>query len=222
MFINNLISGIVTLVIAFLIYGVLGFRLRRSAASALLVIFVWGFVSILLNVMSVYLSNLAGLFPMGNSIRRVVFYSIIVAGFVRELGKFLVIRLVTSRRTDFNNPADGIVFAMMASLGFTLAAIIWNITFMQETNNDVYRSLLTLPSNIITAIILGFFMGLGKLRRNSFIDSTTGLFAAATFHAVFEFCFIISDPSLIMVVFAGSILIVGVLIHKAIGMSRLS
>lgn len=103
----------------------------------------------------------------------------------------------------------------MASLGFTLAAIMWNITFMNETSMDIYRSLLVLPANIITAIILGFFMGLGKLRRNSFIDSTTGLFAATIFQAVFEFCFIIADPTLLIVLFAGSILIAVVLVNRA-------
>lgn len=219
MLVNYLISSVVTLVIAILIYSFMGFRLKKGSAPVLLLLFIWGFVSILLNVLSVYLTNLAGLFPLNNSINRVVFYSLITAGFFREFGKFISIRMVTRYRTDFNTPADGIVFAMMASLGFTLAAMIWNIAFLVEPSDELYRSLLTLPANIITAIILGFFMGLGRLRRNAFIDSTTGLFAATAFHAVFEFSFITADPTFIMVVFAGSILIVGVLISKAIGLS---
>ncbi|HPK05155.1 MAG TPA: PrsW family glutamic-type intramembrane protease [Bacteroidales bacterium] len=211
----NLISAIITLLIAVLIYIIVGLRQRRSFTPALPILFIWGFISILLNVLSVYLANLSGLFPLGNSIHRVIFYSIVIAGFVREFGKFITIRLISKQRRDFHNPADGIIFALMASLGFTLAAIMWNITFMNETSMDIYRSLLVLPANIITAIILGFFMGLGKLRRNSFIDSTTGLFAATIFQAVFEFCFIIADPTLLIVLFAGSILIAVVLVNRA-------
>lgn len=219
MIVNYLISSAATLAIAILIYGFMGFRLKKGSAPALLLVFIWGFVSILLNVLSVYLTNLAGLFPLDNSIKRVAFYSLITAGFFREFGKFISIRIITRHRDDFNTPADGIVFSMMASLGFTLAAMIWNIAFMLEPSNELYRSLLTLPANIITAIILGFFIGLGRLRRNAFIDSTTGLFAATAFHAVFEFSFITADPTFILIVFAGSILIVGVLINKAIGLS---
>ncbi|MGB4204500.1 MAG: PrsW family glutamic-type intramembrane protease [Bacteroidales bacterium] len=220
MFVTNLISAIITLLIAFLIYFSVGLRQRRSFAPALPILFIWGFVSILLNVLSVYLANLSGLFPLGNSIHRVIFYSIVIAGFVREFGKFLTIRIISKQRRDFHNPADGIIFALMASLGFTLAAIIWNITFMNETTMDIYRSLLTLPANIITAIILGFFMGLGKMRRNAFIDSTTGLFAATIFQAVFEFCFIIADPTLLMVLFAGSIVIAVVLVNRAKALNK--
>lgn len=219
MYTNYLISTIITLLIAALIYILLGLRLRKSAASALLLVFVLGFVSIALNVLSVYLTNVFGLFPLGGNIKRVAFYSLVTAGFVREFGKFLVVRIAAMPRSDFNNPADGIVFAVMASLGFTLAALLWNIIFFQEAPNEMYRSILTLPANIITAIILGFFMGLGELRKNRFIDSMTGLIAATLFHAVFEFSMLTSDLNLILVVFSGSIVIVAVLINKAIGLS---
>jgi protease PrsW len=219
MYTNYLISTIVTVIIAFVIYLFLGVRHKKSAASALLVVFILGFISIALNVLSVYLTNYAGLFPLGGNIRRVAFYALVTAGFARELGKFLVVRIFAMSRSDFNNPADGIVFAVMASLGFTVAALLWNIIFFQEGSNEIYRSLLTLPANIITAIILGFFMGLGQMRNNKFIDSMTGLIAATLFHAVFEFSMLTSDVSLITVVFAGSILIVAVLINKAINLS---
>lgn len=219
MFNNYLISTIITLLIAALIYFYLGLRLRKSASSALLIVFVLGLVSIALNVLSVYLTNIMGFFPLGGNIRRVAFYSLVTAGFIREFGKFLVVRLAAMPRSDFNNPADGIVFAVMASLGFTLAALVWNMVFLQEGSGELYRSILTLPANILTAIILGFFMGLGELRKNRFIDSMTGLIAAALFHAVFEFSMLTSDLNLILVVFAGSFVIVAILINKAIGMS---
>lgn len=219
MYTYYLISTVVTLLIAVLIYVYMGLRIRKGSSTLLITIFILGFLSILLNVLSVYLTNLAGFFPLGGNIRRVAFYSLVTAGFVREFGKLLVIRIVAVSRGDLHTPADGIVYAIMASLGFTFAALLWNIIFFQEGSNELYRSLLTLPANIITAVILGFFVGLGHLRNNVFIDSMTGLLAATLFHAVFEFSMIIADPGLLLVIFGGSIVIVAVLINKAIGLS---
>lgn len=219
MYAYYLISTIVTLLIAVLIFVYMGLRIKRWPSRLLITVFVLGFLSILLNVISVYFTNLAGMFPLGNNIKRVAFYSLITAGFVRELGKLIVIRMAAASRGNFNSPADGIVYAIMASLGFTFAALLWNIIFYQDGANELYRSILTLPANIITAIILGFFVGLGQLRNNTFIDSMTGLVAASLFHAVFEFSMIISDASLLLIIFGGSIVIVAVLINKAITLS---
>ncbi|MBE0664020.1 MAG: PrsW family intramembrane metalloprotease [Bacteroidales bacterium] len=219
MYTNYLISAAVTLLIAILMYIYLGLRFRKGSSSALLLVFFLGIISIALNVFSVYLTNEAGFFPLGGNIKRVAFYALVTAGFVREFGKFLAIRIASFSRKDLNNPADGIVYSVMASLGFTLAALIWNIIFFQEDSQELYRSFLTLPANIITAIILGFFLGLGEQRKNRFIDSMTGLIAATLFHAVFEFSMLTSDVSLILVVFTGSIVIVGILISKAISLS---
>lgn len=219
MYTNYLISAAVTLLIAILMYIYLGLRFRKGSSTALLLVFFLGIFSITLNILSVYLTNVAGFFPLGGNIKRVAFYALVTAGFVREFGKFLVIRIASFSREDLNNPADGIVYALMASLGFTLAALVWNIIFFQEDSQELYRSFLTLPANIFTAIILGFFLGLGEQRKNRFIDSMTGLIAATLFHAVFEFSMLTSDVSLIMVVFAGSFVIVAVLINKAISLS---
>lgn len=219
MYTNYLISAAVTLLIAILMYIYLGLRFRKGSSTALLLVFFLGIFSITLNILSVYLTNVAGFFPLGGNIKRVAFYALVTAGFVREFGKLLVIRIASYSGKDLNNPADGIVYAVMASLGFTLAALVWNIIFFQEDSQELYRSFLTLPANIITAIILGFFLGLGEQRKNRFIDSMTGLIAATLFHAVFEFSMLTSDVSLIMVVFAGSFVIVAVLINKAISLS---
>jgi len=214
-----LISTVVTLLIAVLIFVYMGLRIKIGSSRLLIAVFLLGFLSILLNVLSVYLTNLAGLFPLENNIRRVAFYSLITAGFVRELGKLAAIRIAAASRSILRSPADGIVYSIMASLGFTFAALLWNLIFYQEGADEIYRSLLTLPANIITAIILGFFVGLGQLRSNSFIDSMTGLLAASLFHAVFEFSMLISDANLLLVIFGGSIVIVAVLINKAIALS---
>lgn len=219
MYTNYLISAAVTLLIAILMYVYLGLRFRKGSSTALLLVFFLGMASIALNVFSVYLTNAAGLFPLGGNIKRVAFYALVSAGFVREFGKLLAVRVASFSRKDLNNPADGIVYSVMASLGFTLAALIWNIIFFQEDSQELYRSFLTLPANIITAIILGFFLGLGEQRKNRFIDSMTGLIAATLFHAVFEFSMLTSDVSLILVVFTGSIVIVAILISKAISLS---
>jgi protease PrsW len=219
MFDNYLISIAVTLLIAALIYIYLGLRFKKGSSTALLLVFIFGFLSIGINVLFFYITDFTGLFPLGNSIKRVAFYALVTAGFAREFGKFLVVRIVVMNRNDFSNPADGIVYTVMAALGFSFAALLWNIVFPLEGSSEFYRSILTLPANLLTAIILGFFLGLGQLRKNIFIDSMTGIIAATLFHAVFEFSLLTNDVSLITVAFAGSVVIVAILINKAIGLS---
>ena len=45
---------------------------------------------------------------------------------------------------------------------------------------------------------MGFFTGMGALRKNSFIDCSTGLFVATFFHGLYYFGFITSDIRLLI------------------------
>ena len=53
-------------------------------------------------------------------------------------------------------------------------------------------------ANIIFAIAMGFFVGMSKLRKNAFIDSSTGIFVATFFHGLFYFGFVTSDIRLLI------------------------
>jgi hypothetical protein len=63
------------------------------------------------------------------------------------------------------------------------------------------------PASIIFGVIMGFFIGLGKLRHMRFIDSMTGLAAAVFFHGLYDFCLLTHDLKLMWAFFIGSAII---------------
>jgi hypothetical protein len=73
---------------------------------------------------------------------------------------------------------------------------------------------------MIFATISGFFIGLGKLRKNRFIDSMTGLGAASFFHGFFYFANLTSDRTILLLFGIGVFFIAALLGVKSINMKR--
>jgi Na+-driven multidrug efflux pump len=63
------------------------------------------------------------------------------------------------------------------------------------------------PANAIFGVMMGFFIGLGKLRKIRFIDAMTGLGAAIFFHALYDFCLLTKDYKMLWAFFIGATII---------------
>ena len=137
------------------------------------------------------------------NLRRVAFYSLIIMAFSAELGKFLVLRFFVLPKEMCKGPTDAIIYSVIISLGYICT---WNILYLFDVIDlqfDLLYAFIIIPANIIFAVIMGFFIGLGKVRKNRFIDSMTGLFGAIFFHAIFVFCYLTSDYLLLILVSIG-------------------
>ncbi|MFA5476343.1 MAG: hypothetical protein WC271_06540, partial [Bacteroidales bacterium] len=62
-------------------------------------------------------------------------------------------------------------------------------------------------ANLLTGVILGFFVGMGKFRSGGSFDSLTGLLAAIFFNGFFSFCLFSQDYLLLAMVAAGTLII---------------
>ncbi|MFO7613188.1 MAG: PrsW family glutamic-type intramembrane protease [Bacteroidales bacterium] len=201
------VSFFIPPLIAFFIYIYLRYRFRQWAFSLLIKAFFWGAFSIVL-VLSVQI--LASYFDLDrlSNLRRILFYSLVVSAFFAELGKFFFLKVFIYPREEFKTPVDGIIFAVMISMGF---ATMNNLLYFINIPNlavDVPNALTAGPANLIFGVLLGFFIGLGKLRKMRYIDSMTGLIAAVFFHALYSFCLITSDYKLLWAFFIGSSVVV--------------
>jgi len=137
------------------------------------------------------------------NLRRIAFYSLVIMGFSAELGKFIILRYFVLPKEICKGPTDGIIYSVIISLGYIC---IWNILYLFDIIDlkfDVLYAFIIIPANIVFAVIMGFFVGLGKARKNRFIDSMTGLFAAVFFHGIFNFCYLTSDYLLLIIVSIG-------------------
>jgi RsiW-degrading membrane proteinase PrsW (M82 family) len=142
-----------------------------------------------------------------SSIRRILFFAFAVVALTAELFKFLILRYKYITSDALTKPFDGILYAIMISMGYTTAANVF-FFFEWDYTNSLSIVLYSTPfANIFTGIILGFFIGMGKFRKPSFIDSITGLGAAIFFQGFYNFCLFSEDYLLLSLVAVGTLII---------------
>jgi protease PrsW len=151
-----------------------------------------------------------------SSIRRILFFSFALIGFLSELFKFLILRYKYITNESLTKPFDGILYGVMISLGYATVANVF-FFFEWDYTNQLGIVLYTIPfANLLTGIILGFFIGMGKFRKPSFIDSITGLGAAIFFQGLYNFCLFSEDYLLLGIVAAGTLIIAITLSVKSV------
>ena len=87
--------------------------------------------------------------------------SYIVVALTEELIKYIVLIGYPYFRPFFNEPMDGIVYAVMISMGFaTLENMLYASRFGIETT--LLRAFTAVPAHASFAIMMGYFVGLSK------------------------------------------------------------
>lgn len=113
---------------------------------------------------------------------------IFLVALVEELAKFIVVRGYAWKNPAFNEPYDGIMYTVMASLGF---ATVENILYVLQSGEFVawLRAFLTVPMHALSAVIMGYFIGVAKYGKNAKEKSMlyNGLFIAILMHGTFNF-----------------------------------
>jgi protease PrsW len=200
------LSFIVPPLLAVLIYLYLVYKFRKQPYPLLFQSFLWGAFSIVLVLAVQYLANYFGLDKLVN-LRRILFYSLVVVAFFSELGKFFFLRVFLYHKDSFRTPVDGIIYSVMIALGFATMNNVFYFVDLPHLEVNVTNALSAGPANLIFGVLMGFFLGMGRLRHIRFIDAMTGLAAAVLFHALYSFCLLTKDTWLLIAFFAGSLII---------------
>ena len=127
-----------------------------------------------------------------SSIGLTLFFSFIVVSLSEELLKFIALLVYPFTRPFFNEPIDGIVYAVMIGMGFaTLENILYANRYGLSTT--VLRAFTAVPAHAVFAIIIGFYAGKAKFDpENKFRLLITGLLIAIGIHGLYDF-FIIQE-----------------------------
>ncbi|MCR9152726.1 MAG: PrsW family glutamic-type intramembrane protease [Bacteroidetes bacterium] len=105
---------------------------------------------------------------------------------VEEFSKYLVVRFAAQRNPEFNEAFDGIVYAVMVSMGFaTLENILYVYNYGAETG--ILRAFTAVPAHASFGILMGFFMGKAKFSKFRWGYNMLGLLAATLFHGAYDF-----------------------------------
>ncbi len=109
-----------------------------------------------------------------------------VVALIEEFSKYIIVRYYAQPKNAFNERYDGIVYAVMVSMGF---AAVENIFYVAEggATTAILRAFTAVPAHATFGIIMGYFMGLAKFSKNRMKLNLTGLFLAILFHGAYDF-----------------------------------
>lgn len=139
----------------------------------------------------------------GNFINTALF-AFLVVGFSEEFAKFFFLRYILFRRKEFDEPLDGIVYAVMIGMGF---AAFENILYVTDGGVGValVRMLTAIPAHAVFAVIMGYYVGLAKFdltHRSELIRK--GLIYPILLHGAYDFFLLQkSVPGLSVLAFVG-------------------
>lgn len=208
-------SFLIAPAIALLIYLFLRYRFPKGKFGLLYQSFIYGLISLVPVLLVQLIASYMGLDSL-TTLKRIAFYSLVVMGMTSEISKFIFLRVFCYPNENFKTPVDGIIYSVMIAMGFaTVNNVLYFINIPNLTVSGLNAATAG-PANLIYGVLMGFFVGLGKMRSIKYIDSLTGLSAAIFFHAMYDFCLITKDRTLLAIFFAGSLIITFSLIAVAI------
>ena len=109
-----------------------------------------------------------------------------VVGFTEEFSKYIIVRYYAQTKDAFNEPFDGIIYAVMVSMGF---AATENIIYVLEGGYQVaiLRAFTAIPAHATFGILMGYYMGQAKFSENRVMLNLKGLLLAIIFHGTYDF-----------------------------------
>ncbi len=137
--------------------------IEKESPGLLIKLFVLG----ALTIIPATILELAGAQVLGwfikdtTSLRYIFLENFITVALVEEFGKYFVLKKVTWKNREFNYTFDGVVYAVVVSLGF---ATIENILYLidQGIGLAIARALLSVPGHVIDAVFMGYYYGLAR------------------------------------------------------------
>lgn len=164
-----------------------------------------------LNLLVTFILGAATVYPAGlietaiiddtqNGIAQMAVRAFLLVALVEEAVKFSVLRFYSYPRKSFDEPLDGIVYGVMASMGF---ATLENIMYVLQASQSgsgyqvaFLRMFLAVPAHATFGIVMGYFAGKAKFDpANGIMWMLKGLFWAIFFHGAYDFfLFLQSSP----------------------------
>lgn len=124
---------------------------------------------------------------MGQGILYTAVFSYLIVALSEEGSKYLALRYGPYRRRAFDDPFDGIVYAVIVSMGF---ATLENIMYVTNhgIGTGILRMFLSVPAHATFGVLMGYHLGLAKFipaqkKKYMFL----AIFWPVLFHGTFDF-----------------------------------
>ena len=188
--------------VALFLFFYLRDKYRKEPLGILLATFGLGAASLVPAALtSLSLQKLTGWHSDTPSLLHAFLGAMIIVGLVEEGAKFIVVRFYAYHRPEFDEPYDGIMYSVMAALGFaTLENTLY--VFSNGAGAGVMRALLSMPSHAFDGVLMGYFLGEAKFARNDRVGnwlSALGFGLAVTAHGLYDFIVFSLDKAPLMI-----------------------
>ena len=203
--------------IAISLYIILKDEYNREPRKHLLFSFVLGLAAIFPALVIESLLSLVQNGPIFKTIPGTAIKAYFSVALVEELSKFFMLYAYAYRQPEFDEPFDGIVYAVMVGMGF---ATLENIFYVYQygISTGWVRMFLAVPAHASFAILMGYFMGRAKFnhaRKRQLI--VAGIFWASFFHGSYDFFLFLQENQLVVSTISSSLLILGAVISLIVG-----
>lgn len=124
---------------------------------------------------------------MGGGILYIAVFAYLIVALSEEYSKFLALRYIPYKRKAFDDPFDGIIYAVMVGMGF---ATLENIGYVMQhgIGTGILRMFLSVPAHGTFAILMGYHVGLAKFDpANRKKHMRQAIFWPVLFHGTFDF-----------------------------------
>ena len=183
----NLLIAAIAPVLAILIYIYVQDKYEKEPKRLLISSFLFGGIISILIVFALYFFT-GRLIPVTDpfSIWQQFIQAFIVVALAEEFSKYVIVKYYAQPKKEFNEPYDGIIYAVMVSMGF---ACTENIMYVLDGGYEIaiLRAFTAVPAHATFGILMGYFMGKAKFSKNRTFLNLTGLFFAVLFHGAYDF-----------------------------------
>ena len=138
------------------------------------------------------------------TVGRAFFQAFVVAGFIEELFKYLALKKYCARKSEFDEPMDAIVYAVVISLGF---ALLENVMYvLQSAEEDLasgfmiaaFRACTAVPAHASFGVIMGYhFANQHFSKVNNLIPKA--LLLPILWHGFYDFLLFLQHPVALLV-----------------------
>ncbi len=171
--------------IAIIIYIYLKDKHEKEPKRLLLRAFFFGMLSVFLTLI---ISAGVGKFVLldHSDVGQLAIYAFGMVALIEEGSKYFFVRYFLYNHNEFNEPFDGIVYAVMVSMGFALLENVFYV-FDGGLGTAVMRMFTAVPAHATFAVLMGFFLGKAKFQHKNAAFGLIGLFAAVILHGFYDY-----------------------------------
>lgn len=199
--------------IAIMLYFYSKDQYDREPLKNLIISFLLGVLSTLpAIILQLTLSKQLDAYFASKSLVYYFIYTFGIIGLSEEGSKLFMLRIYAYRKKAFNEPFDGIIYAVMVSMGF---ATLENIGYVFDGGISVafLRMFLSVPAHASFAVLMGYHVGLAKFDpANATTHFIKGLLLAAFFHGSFDFFLFLQQSPEVTKTVASGLLFLGAII----------